>query len=109
VHLQVQLHRRARRLGRDRVEVGEQVIGGDGVAAGRVVARDVEADGLAAQAHQLLVQHGVAVFAGQRVDDEVPLLDRRQDPDHGQPRPARGGRRAARPSWSVSWCSNRRH
>ena len=45
-------------------------------------------------AHQLLVQHDVAVFAGQCVDDEVPRLDRRQDPDHGQPRPARIGGRA---------------
>ena len=65
--------------------------------AGRVVARDVEADGFAAQAHQLLVQHDVAVVAGQRADDEVLRLDRRQDPDHGEPRPARVGRRTGEP------------
>ena len=77
----MQLHRRARRLGSDRVEVGDQVLGG---RRERVAAGDVEPDGLAAVGEHLLVEQQVAVVRGDGVLDQVPVGQRRQDPDHGQ-------------------------
>jgi len=79
--LQVQLHRRARRLGGDRVEVGHQVLG---CGRERVTTGDVEPDRLAAVGEHLLVQQVVAVVRGDRVFGEVALGERGQDPDHGE-------------------------
>jgi hypothetical protein len=86
VQLQVQLHRRARRFGGDGVEVGLQVFGHHLVLPGRVVAGDVQPHRFAAQREHLLVQGGVAAVGGQRVDAQMPVFQRRQDPDHGEHR-----------------------
>jgi hypothetical protein len=91
VHLQVQLHRGAGGLGRDRVEVGLQVFRRDGVAARRVVTGDVEADRLATGTQHLLVERGVALVGGEGFHHEVAAFEGGQDPDHGELRAAVDG------------------
>ena len=88
MHLQVQLHGRAGRFGRDGVEVGGEVIGCHGVASRRIVPRDVEPYRLPAGAHHLLVEHRVPLIGGHGLGDEMAALKGGQDPDDGQLRAA---------------------